>query len=135
MKKRLAERIHASMGKKKPSLVLKNGLVVNVFTAETTICDVAIEDGYIVGIGDYDGEEEVDLKGAVVCPALIDGHIHLESSMVTPEEFEKAVVPHGTLTVITDPHEIANVAGIEGIRFMMERTRDLTLDVYFMLPS
>ncbi len=135
MKKRLAERIHASMGKKKPSLVLKNGLVVNVFTAETTICDVAVEDGYIVGIGDYDGEEEVDLKGAVVCPALIDGHIHLESSMVTPEEFEKAVIPHGTLTVVTDPHEIANVAGIEGIRFMMERTRDLTLDVYFMLPS
>lgn len=135
MEKKLAERILAAAGTKKASLVLKHGRVVNVFTASLMEVDIAIEDGVIVGLGEYEGEAVVDLRGAVVCPGLIDGHIHLESSMVVPGEFEKAVVPHGTLAVITDPHEIANVAGVEGIRFMMDRTEGLTLDVYFMLPS
>ncbi|EFD01724.1 putative adenine deaminase, partial [Hungatella hathewayi DSM 13479] len=135
MDKKLSERILASAGTKKASLVLKHGTVVNVFTAALEQADIAVEDGYIVGVGDYEGVTEVDLKGAVVCPGLIDGHIHLESSMVAPGEFERTVIPHGTQAVITDPHEIANVAGVEGIRFMMERTAGLTLDVFFMLPS
>lgn len=135
MERMLTERILAASGAKKASLVLKHAKVVNVFTAELETGDIAIEDGYIVGIGDYEGQTEIELGGQIVCPGLIDGHIHLESSMVAPGEFEKAVVPHGTQAVITDPHEIANVAGTEGIRFMMERTKGLTLDVYFMLPS
>ncbi|GLC79489.1 adenine deaminase [Lacrimispora brassicae] len=135
MDRMLEERILAASGAKKASLVLKHARVVNVFTAELEDGDIAIEDGYIVGVGDYEGQTEIELGGAVVCPSLIDGHIHLESSMVAPGEFERSVVPHGTQAVITDPHEIANVAGTEGIRFMMERTKGLTLDVYFMLPS
>ena len=135
MDRMLAERILAASGAKKASMVLKHAKVVNVFTAELEDGDIAVEDGYIVGVGDYEGQTEIELGGAVVCPGLIDGHIHLESSMVAPGEFERSVVPHGTQAVITDPHEIANVAGAEGIRFMMERTRGLTLDVYFMLPS
>ncbi|MDW2799822.1 adenine deaminase [Clostridium boliviensis] len=135
MDQRLAERIYAASGRKKPSLVLKNARMVNVFTSELEDGDIAIEDGYIVGIGSYEGETETDLNGNVVCPGLIDGHIHLESSMLSPEEFAKTVIPHGTSAVVTDPHEIANVAGTEGIRFMMDHTKDLDLDVYFMLPS
>ncbi len=135
MDRMLTQRILAASGAKKASLVLKHARVVNVFTAELETGDIAIEDGYIVGVGDYEGQTEIELGGSVVCPGLIDGHIHLESSMVAPGEFERCVVPHGTQAVITDPHEIANVAGAEGIRFMMERTRGLTLDVYFMLPS
>jgi len=135
MDRMLAERVLAASGAKKASLVLKNARVVNVFTAELENGDIAIEDGYIVGVGEYEGQTEIELGGSVVCPGLIDGHIHLESSMVAPGEFERSVVPHGTQAVITDPHEIANVAGAEGIRFMMERTKGLTLDVYFMLPS
>ena len=135
MDRMLAERILAASGAKKASMVLKHAKVVNVFTAELEDGDIAVEDGYIVGVGDYEGQTEIELGGAVVCPGLIDGHIHLESSMVAPGEFERSVVPHGTQAVITDPHEIANVAGAEGIRFMMERTRGLILDVYFMLPS
>ena len=131
----LADRILAASGRKKPALVFKHARVVNVFTSELEEGDIAVEDGTIVGIGAYEGETEVDLAGNVVCPGLIDGHIHIESSMLTPEEFARAVLPHGTQAVVTDPHEIANVAGIEGIRFMMERSKQLDLDVYFMLPS
>ena len=135
MDRMLAERILAASGAKKASMVLKHAKVVNVFTSELEDGDIAVEDGYIVGVGDYEGQTEIELGGAVVCPGFIDGHIHLESSMIAPGEFERSVVPHGTQAVITDPHEIANVAGAEGIRFMMERTKGLTLDVYFMLPS
>lgn len=135
MDQMLAERILAASGEKRASLVLKHGRVLNVFTGELEEMDVAIEQGYIVGVGDYEGQTEIELGGSVVCPGFIDGHIHLESSMVTPEEFEQCVVPHGTLAVVTDPHEIANVAGTDGIRYMMDSTRGLTLEVYFMLPS
>ena len=135
MNRRLAQRILAASGARKASLVLKNAAFVNVFTERVEQGDIAIEDGYIVGVGEYEGQTELDFGGQVVCPGLIDGHIHLESSMVAPAEFERSVVPHGTQAVITDPHEIANVAGTEGIRFMMERTEGLTLEVYFMLPS
>lgn len=122
-------------GRRKASLVLKQGTVVNVFTESTEKADIAIEDGYIAGIGEYDGLENVDMEGKYICPGFIDGHIHLESSMVTPSEFEKAVLPHGTTAVITDPHEIGNVAGLQGIGYMLEATADLDLDVFFMMPS
>lgn len=131
----LGERILAASGASKASLVLKHARVVNVFTETLEEADVAIEGGFIVGVGSYDGVEEVDLGGMILCPGFMDGHIHLESSMVSPGDFCRAVLPHGTTAVITDPHEIANVAGTAGIRYMMEATEDLDLDVFFMLPS
>ena len=126
--KLLREQVAAATGSKKAQLVLKNARIVNVFTQSVETGDIAIEGGYIVGIGK-------DLGGAYVCPGFLDGHIHIESSMTSPGEFERAVVPHGTIAVITDPHEIANVAGTAGIRFMMQSAQKLDLDVYFMLPS
>lgn len=132
---RLRERILVASGVKKAPLVLKGGRILNVFTKELTHGDVAIADGYIAGIGSYEGEEEVALDGMVVCPSFIDGHIHLESSMISPAAFEAAVLPHGTTAVVTDPHEIANVAGTQGIDYMLKATENLDLDVYFMLPS
>ncbi len=133
--KLLREQVAAATGSKKAELVLKNAQIVNVFTQSVETGDLAIEGGYIVGIGNYEGITEKDLGGAYVCPGFLDGHIHIESSMTSPGEFERAVVPHGTIAVITDPHEIANVAGTAGIRFMMQSAQKLELDVYFMLPS
>ena len=137
--KLLREQVAAATGSKKAELVLKNAQIVNVFTQSVETGDIAIEGGYIVGIGNYEGITEKDLGGAYVCPGFLDGHIHIESSMTSPGEFERAVVPHGTIAVITDPHEIANVAGTagfrSGIRFMMQSAQKLDLDVYFMLPS
>lgn len=129
------ERISAACGRKKAELVLKHAKIVNVFTETIEEGDVAVEDGVIVGIGAYEGVREIDVKGKYVAPGLIDGHIHLESSMASPEEFARMVVPHGTAAVVTDPHEIANVAGTAGIRYMLEATEGLDLDVYFMMPS
>ena len=129
------ERISAACGRKKAELVLKHAKIVNVFTESIEDGDVAVEDGVIVGIGEYDGVREIDVHGCYVAPGLIDGHIHLESSMASPEEFARMVVAHGTAAVITDPHEIANVAGTAGIRYMLEATEGLELDVYFMMPS
>ncbi len=133
--KLLRDQVAAATGSKKAELVLKNAQIVNVFTQSVETGDIAIEGGYIVGIGNYEGITEKDLGGAYVCPGFLDGHIHIESSMTSPGEFERAVVPHGTIAVITDPHEIANVAGTAGIRFMMQSAQKLDLDVYFMLPS
>jgi len=116
-------------------VVVKNGKIVNVFTHEIVQADIAIADGKIVGIGTYDGHTIIDAKGKYVCPGLIDGHVHIESSMVTPSEFARVVVPHGVTTVITDPHEIANVLGEKGIEFMLNGSNDIPLDVYVMLPS
>lgn len=129
------ERISAACGRKKAELVLKHAKIINVFTESIEDGDVAVEDGVIVGIGEYDGVQEIDVHGCYVAPGLIDGHIHLESSMASPKEFARMVVPHGTAAVITDPHEIANVAGTAGIRYMLEATEGLDLDVYFMMPS
>lgn len=125
----------AAMGRKKASLVLKGGTIVNVFTEQTEVADIAIEDGVIVGIGEYDGIVNEDVTGKYICPGFIDGHIHLESSMAAPSEFEKAVLPHGTTAVVTDPHEMGNVAGCQGIDYMLEATGNLDLDVFFMMPS
>ena len=131
----IKEMILAARGDLVPDLVLKNARIVNVFTNEIEPGDVAVKDGYIVGIGEYEGKEEIDIGGKVICPGLIDGHIHIESSMISPSEFAKAVAPHGTAAVIADPHEIANVAGTDGIRFMIEASAGLPVDVFFMLPS
>lgn len=124
-----------SRGKKKPELVFKNGRVINVFSAEIYEADVAIAGGYIAGIGAYQGEQEIDVAGKFLSPGFIDGHVHIESSMVSPGEFARAVVPHGTTAVIADPHEIANVAGTAGISYMLQASAGLPLDVYLMLPS
>lgn len=134
-KDRLKRQISVAAGEKKARLVLKNARIINVFTESVMKADIAIQDGYIAGTGTYEGEEEIDLGGSYVCPGFIDGHIHLESSMVLPAQFERAVLPHGTTAVVTDPHEITNVAGAAGIEYMLKKTENLCMDVFFMLPS
>ncbi|MGB4661029.1 MAG: adenine deaminase [Mobilitalea sp.] len=127
--------IEVAKGACKADLVLKNATVINVFTEAMEQGDIAITNGIIVGIGQYEGEKEIDCTNQYVAPGFMDGHIHLESSMLRPVEFAKAVLPHGTTAVITDPHEIANVCGMDGIEYMMESTKGLPLDVFFVLPS
>ena len=107
----LNERIRAALGEGKVDLLIKNGRVVDVFSGQIEKKDVAIWGGFIVGFGDYRARRAIDLKGDFLCPGLIDGHVHVESSMVTLPEFAKAVVPNGTTSVVIDPHEIANVLG------------------------
>ena len=131
----LKKMMDVAAGRRKASLVLKGGTIVNVFTERTEVGDIAIEDGCIAGIGEYDGLVNVDMTGRYICPGFIDGHIHIESSMVSPPEFEKAVLPHGTTTVITDPHEIGNVAGCQGVDYMLKATEGLSLDAFFVMPS
>ncbi|MFP4343752.1 MAG: adenine deaminase [Anaerolineales bacterium] len=116
-------------------LVLRNGQVLNVFTGELEEVDVALAGAHVAGLGDYEGLEILDLAGQVVVPGLIDTHVHIESSMVSPPQFARAVLPRGTTTVITDPHEIANVAGAEGIRYMIAASEGLGLTVFVNLPS
>lgn len=127
--------IDISMKINKPELVLKNCNVVNVFSHEIIKGDVAIHKGKIIGVGDYDGINNTDLSGKYIVPGLIDAHIHIESSMLSPKEFVKSVVPNGTTTVITDPHEIANVCGLNGIDYILNSTKDLPIDVFVMLSS
>ena len=127
--------IDVAAGREKADLVLKNATYVNVFSGELDTCDIAVAEGLIVGLGSYSGHEEVDMTGRIVCPGFIDAHIHLESSLVSPAEFARAVIPHGTTTVITDPHEITNVMGTDGIDYMLAATEDLPVDVRFMIPS
>ena len=133
---KLEKIIKVARGTEKADLVIKNANIINVLSEEIHKSDIAICDGIIAGIGkDYEGKKEIDAKGAYVCPAFIDGHVHLESSMLLPHEFAKAVVPCGTTTVITDPHEISNVLGLHGISYMHEAVKNLPLNVYTMLPS
>ncbi len=130
--------IDVAMGRIPAELVLTNTRILNVFTGEITVGEVAVTDGIIAGIGEvgtYRGDTTRDLKGATVIPGLIDSHVHIESSLVSPEQFALLVVPHGTTTVVADPHEIANVAGIDGIRYMIDASQDVPLDVMYMLPS
>lgn len=131
----LAKRIKVAMGAIKADLVLKNAVVPNLFTNEFEKGDVAIVDGYIAGIGEFEGNETVDCRNGCVCPGFIDGHVHIESTMAKPSEFAKAVVPHGTLTAIADPHEIANVCGLKGIQYFIDETEHLPITVFFMAPS
>lgn len=125
----------ASTKAEKADFLIKNGKILNVFTKEIIEESIAITNGVIVGIGDYEAQMEIDAKGKYISPGFIDSHVHIESSMVLPCEYAKTVLPHGVTTVITDPHEIANVAGADGIKLMLDASEDIPLDVRIMLPS
>lgn len=131
----MEELIRVARGERPAELVLKKARVVNVFSGEIVPGDVAIYRGKIAGVGKYEGEKEEHLDGSLVAPAFIDSHIHLESTLLLPAELARVVVPRGTGTVVADPHEMANVQGKEGVKFLIEASRDLPLDVYFMAPS
>ncbi len=134
-KELLKKRIDVAAKRIPADLVIKNGQVVNVFTREIIKEDIAIVDGYIVGTGEFEGYETVDASGQFVVPGFIDGHVHIESAMVTPSEFSNVVLPHGVTTIVADPHEIANVSGTDGIDFMLEASEGIPLEVLLMLPS
>jgi adenine deaminase len=127
--------IKVARGEEQADLLLKNAQLVNVLSGEIHQADVAVADGHVVGFGDYQAREVIELRGAYLCPGLIDGHVHIESSMLRTPEFARVVVPRGTTTVIADPHEIANVLGLDGILYMMESSKGSPLEVFFMLPS
>lgn len=131
----LAAIIMAARGEKKVDLLFVNGQVINVLSGEVYPSSVAVHDGLVVGFGEYQANQVIDLAGKTLCPGFIDGHMHLESSMVTPVEFAKVVVPRGTTTVVADPHEIANVRGIEGIKYILRASKVVPLDIYGMVPS
>jgi adenine deaminase len=131
----LKRRIAVAAKREKADLVIKNGGVVDVFNQEIINVDIAICDGVIVGLGEFEGINEIDATNKVICPSFIDSHVHIESSMVTPSEFAKVVIPHGVTTIIADPHEIANVSGVDGIQYMLDSSENLPLNVFYMLPS
>ena len=131
----LADIIKVARGEEPCDLVIKGGEVVNVLSGEIYKTDVAVFDGLVVGLGDYEGREEMDVSGKYLAPGFIDGHVHIESSMVEVREFAKAVVPRGTTSVVVDPHEIANVFGLEGIQYMLRSSKYNPLNVFLMLPS
>ena len=136
MNKIIQRRIGVAAGREKADLVLKGGRIINVFTEEIIDGDVAIVDGRIAGIGGpYEGNEEIHLEGRYIAPGLIDGHVHIESSLATPEQFARAIVPRGTTTIIADPHEIANVSGMDGIEYILNASEAVPMDVFVMLPS
>ena len=132
----LSDFLPIARGDEPADLALRNGRVINVFTGEIIEAAIAIAGDTIVGVGaGYEAKEEMDVGGRYVCPGLIDAHVHVESSMVTPPQFARAIVPRGTTTAVTDPHEIANVAGADGIRYMLATSEGLPLTVYVNLPS
>ncbi|WP_312098728.1 adenine deaminase [Niallia sp.] len=135
MRDKLEKRIRVAAKKELADLVITNAKIVNVFTGEIMEGDVAIADETIAGIGSYKGKQMIDAGGKYLVPGLIDGHVHIESSMLTPQEFAKILLLHGVTTVITDPHEIANVAGADGIQYMLDKSDNLPLDIRVMLPS
>jgi adenine deaminase len=134
-KNHLSKRISVAAGREQADTVIKNGKIIDVFNGEIIDGDIAIVDGYIVGIGKFEGKNVVNANGRYVSPAFIDGHVHIESSMVTATEFAKVSLLHGVTTVVADPHEIANVLGVEGIQYMLDSSENLPFDFYFMLPS
>src|ERR1041385_3965706 len=131
----LQQKLSIARGEKPAELLFKNGRLVNVLSGEIYETDVAVEDGRVIGMGEYEARQVVDLEGAYLAPSLIDGHFHVESSMLTTPEFARAVVPHGTGAVVIDPHEYANVLGLDGIRYVLESSKNLPLDFFIMLPS
>ena len=135
MNNKIKHLIDVASKRKKAELLLKNCRIISVFSNEIIEGNLAIDSGKIIGIGDYEGLNEIDLNGKYLSPGLIDSHVHIESSMISPGQFARAVVPKGTTSVIADPHEIANVCGLEGIKFMIKSSEDLPLNVYYMLPS
>jgi adenine deaminase len=124
-----------ALGHEPASLVLKQATIINVFDRSTEVADIAIEDGMIVGVGTYHGKTEIDCTNRFVSPGFIDGHVHIESSMLTPPEFSKLILPKGTTSIIADPHEIVNVCGKEGLNFMIQAAKQTPLDIHFMVPS
>jgi adenine deaminase len=130
-----SEIILAARGEKESDLLLTNGKIVNVFSGSIQHSSIAISSGYIVGFGDYPAAQIINLKGQFVSPGFIDAHVHIESSMTCISEYAKTVIPHGTTTVVADPHEIANVLGIEGLWYMIESSKNQLLNVYFTFPS
>lgn len=134
-KERLKKLIEVAAGRVRAELVIKNCRIVDVYNGEIAEGDIAVCDGVIAGIGTYQGMEEVDAKGAYAVPGFIDGHIHIESSYVTPEELGRLCVPHGTSTIIADPHEIVNVCGMEGLEYMVQAAKNSPMDIRFMIPS
>jgi adenine deaminase len=131
----LSKIIKYARGEEEVDLLLKNVRLVNVLSGEIYLTNVAVARTKIVGFGEYRAKEVLDLDGYYLCPGFIDGHVHIESSMLTIPEFAKVVVPHGTTAVVIDPHEIANVLGLDGIRYMLESSKYNPLSVYVMLPS
>ena len=131
----LSHKLSVARGEHPAELLFKNGRLVNVLSGEIYETNIAVEDGRVIGLGDYKGRKTIDLRGAYIAPSLIDGHFHVESSQLTAAEFARAVVPHGTGTVVIDPHEYANVLGLDGIRYVLESTNNLPLDFFIMLPS
>ena len=127
--------IKVAMGLDNADLVLKGGNVINVYTGEIEVADIAIKDGYIAGVGNYCGNVEIDMKGKYLAPGFIDGHLHIESTMLSPSNFAKAVLPWGTTTGICDPHEIANVCGEKGVDYMINESKTVPFDAMFMAPS
>lgn len=131
----LQHKLSVARGELPADLVFQNAQLVNVLSGEIHPANVAVDDGRVIGFGDYAAKETIDLQGAYLAPSLIDGHFHVESSMLTAPEFAKAVVPHGTGVVVIDPHEYANVLGLDGIRYVLESTKNLPVDFFIMLPS
>ena len=131
----LQHKLAIARGEIPAELLFKNGRLVNVLSGEIHEASVAVDDGRVVGLGDYKARRTIDLRGAYIAPSLIDGHFHLESSQLTASEFARAVVPHGTGAVVIDPHEYANVLGLDGIRYVLESSKHLPLDFFIMLPS
>ena len=131
----LEHKLSVARGEEPAESLFKNAQLVNVFSGEIYRTDVAVDDGRVVGIGEYDAREIIDLEGAYLAPSLIDGHFHVESTMVTVPEFARAVVPHGTGAMVIDPHEFTNVLGKEGIQYVLEVSKGLPIDFFIMLPS
>ena len=131
----LAHKIEIALGKYPVDLLLKNGRLVNVFSGEIHDASVAVHEGIIAGFGDYDAQVTIDLGGTYIAPGFIDGHLHIESSMLSIPEFAANVAPHGTTAVVADPHEIANVLGVDGIRYMLDSSANVPLRVFIMFPS
>lgn len=131
----LQQKLRMARGERPAELLFKNAQLVNVLSGEIHPGNVAVDDGRVIGIGDYEASNTIDLGGAFLAPSLIDGHFHVESSMLTMPEFARAVVPHGTGAAVIDPHEYANVLGLDGIRYVLESSKDLPVDFFIMLPS
>src|SRR5438132_1377857 len=131
----LQHKLAVARGEKPAELLFKNAQLVNVLSGEIHPAHVAVDDGRVIGFGDYEAKTVIDLGGAFLAPSLIDGHFHIESTMLTFAEFTRAVVPHGTGAMVIDPHEFANVLGLDGIRYALDASKNLPIDFFVMLPS
>ena len=131
----LSRRLAVARGDEPADLVIRGGKVLSVFTREWLETDVAIADGWIAGLGDYEGREAIDASGKWVVPGFVDAHVHIESSKMLADEFARLVLPFGTTAVVADPHEIANVLGTDGVHWLLDATAGLPVDIYFMASS